>query len=139
MVNSHDINKEVREKLDSMKNNIKNRMTRYHILNDEGKVYSRFRGWQDFNTKIVGHQFQKEEIPVVVDILQQHGHTSIEVKKDKTGTLLHLVDALTINKETIWVYLLVAPAFLLTYYIVRDAEYMNSIMEFLRSRQARIE
>lgn len=134
MINNNDLNKEVRDQLDMMKDTVRDGKSRYHILNDEGKVYSRFKGWQEFNVQIMGHQFQKEEFPVVVELLKQHGHTSIQVKKDKTGTLLHLVDALTIKKETIWVYLLLTPAFLLTYFIVRNAEYMNAIMEFLRSR-----
>lgn len=138
MINNNDLNKEVRDQLDKMKATVRDGMSRYHILNDEGKVYSRFKGWQDFNMQIMGHQFQKEEFPVVVEVLKQHGHTSIEVKKDKTGTILHLVDALTINKETLWIYFLVTPALLLTYYIFRDGEYMSAIMEFIRSRHTDI-
>lgn len=134
MINNNDLNKEVRDQLDKMKDTVGDGMSRYHILNDEGQVYSRFKGWQDFNMQIMGHQFQKEEIPVVVDLLKQHGHTSVQIKKDKTGTLLHLIDSVTINRNNYGVYLMLTITFLLTYYIVGNAEYMNFIMEFLQSR-----
>lgn len=133
MINNNDLNKEVRDQLDKMKDTVRDGMSRYHILNDEGQVYSRFRGWQDFNMQIMGHQFQKEEFPVVVDLLKQHGHTSVQVKKDKTGTLLHLVDALTIKKETIWVYLLVTPALFLTYYIVGHTGILEAILSHIEN------
>lgn len=131
MDNYNDLNKVVRDRLDNLKFKTMNSIGRYQVVNDEGKVYSRFKGWQDYNMQIMGHQFQKAEVPVVLEILKEHGHTSSHVKKDSFGTLLHFVDSVSIKKENIGIYLTLTIAFFLTWYIVGNTGFVEALLSHL--------
>lgn len=74
-----------------------NSLGRYHLVNPQGQIYSRFTGWSEPDGKLFGHQFHKSEAIVVHDLLKIHGTDDARIEKDKTGTVF------------IWVMTLLGP------------------------------
>lgn len=85
------INQEVITKLNSNSNSSLKGSGRYRLIDVQGRAYSRFLGWHELDGKIYGHQFAKDEVSQVLEVLKENGFYAIRVEKDSVGSLFSLI------------------------------------------------
>lgn len=85
------LNQEVMVMLKSEEKNTSKGSGRYRLIDVQGRAYSRLLGWRELDGKIYGHQFAKDEVPLVLEILKKNGFHAIRVEKDTVGSLFSLI------------------------------------------------
>ena len=76
----------------------------YHIVDPRGRIYSLQLGCQKNSGKVYGHLFDENEVPIVINVLREHGYGNVQSERDRTRTMFMLAANSPFGNPKKWRY-----------------------------------
>lgn len=127
----NEIHKEITKRLTETAIPPSNDNKMYRIVDPRGRIYSLQLGWQKISGKLYGHLFDENEVPVVIDVLREHGYRNVHSEKDKTGTMfMHAANSPFGDAKKMVQLLLFTVMFFILFYIVLQTGILDTFLKY---------